>query len=54
MAEEIIITGDLNIQLDYCTNFNVHQLSGKLDAHYLIQQGHTLDVVITYDVSCII
>jgi hypothetical protein len=62
VPEEIIITGDLNFQLDDPTNINVRRFSGQLDAHGLIQHvtgathtgGHTLDVVITRDVSCII
>ena len=57
-----IITGDLNFQLDDPTNINVRRFSGQLDAHGLIQHvtgathtgGHTLDVVITRDISCII
>ena len=59
---EIIITGDLNFQLDDPTNINVRRFSGQLDSHVLIQHvpgathtgGHTLDVVITRGVSCIV
>ena len=62
IVHEIIISGDLNFQLDDPTNINVRWFSGQRDAHGLIQHvtgathtgGHTLDVVITRDVSCII
>ena len=62
MPEEITITGDLNFQLDDSTNINIRRFSGQLDSHGLLHHvtgathtgGHTLDVVITQDASCII
>jgi exonuclease III len=62
LPQEIIITGDLNFHLDDVEDASVHRFTGQLDAHGLKQHvtgathihGHTLDVVITREISSII
>jgi len=60
--KQLIITGDLNYQLDKPDSTDVHQFSGLLESHGLAQnvraatciQGHTLDLVITREDSSIL
>ncbi|KAK2144742.1 hypothetical protein LSH36_734g01020 [Paralvinella palmiformis] len=60
--QQLIITSDLNFHLDKPDSPDVHQFSGLLESHGLVQdvraathiQGHTLDVVITREDSSIL
>jgi len=60
--QQLFITGDLNFDLDKPDSTDVHEFSGLLESHGLVQhvraathiQGHTLDVVITREDSSIL
>ncbi|KAK2141457.1 hypothetical protein LSH36_1095g00036 [Paralvinella palmiformis] len=60
--QQLIITGDLNFHHDKPDSPDVHQFSGLLESHGLVQhvraathiQGHTLDVLITRKDSSIL
>ena len=59
---DIIITGDLNFHLDNVNDTDAGRFNGTLEAHGLVQhvvgpthkKGHTLDVVITRDISSLL
>ena len=62
ITNDVIITGDLNFHLDNVNDADAVRFNGTLDAHGLVQhvvgpthkKGHTLDVVITRDISSLL
>ena len=62
ITNDIIITGDLNFHLDNVHDSDAVRFNGTLEAHGLVQhvvgpthkKGHTLDVVITWDISSLL
>ena len=59
ITNDVIITCDLNFHLDNVNDADAVRFTGTLEAHGLVQHvvgpaqknGHTLDVVITWDIS---
>ena len=59
ITNDVIITGDLNFHLDNVNDADAVHFNGTLEAHGFVQhvvgpthkKGHTLDVVITWDIS---
>ena len=62
ITNDVIITGDLNFHLDNINDADAVHFNGTLEAHGLVQhvvgpthkKGHTLDVVITWDISSLL
>ena len=62
ITNDVIITGDLNFHLDNVNDADAVRFNGTLEAHALVQhvvgpthkKGHTLDVVITRDISSLL
>ena len=62
ITNDVIITGDLNFHLDNANDADAVRFNGTLEAHGLVQhvvgpthkKGHTLDVVITRDISSLL
>ena len=62
ITNDVIITGDLNFYLDNVNDADAVRFNGTLEAHGLVQhvvgpthkKGHTLDVVITRDISSLL
>ena len=62
ITNNVIITGDLNFHLDNVNDADAVRFNGTLEAHGLVQhvvgpthkKGHTLDVVITQDISSLL
>ena len=62
ITKDVIITGDLNVHLDNVHDADALRFNGTLEAHGLVQhvvgpthkKGHTLDVVITWDISSLL
>ena len=58
----VIITGDLNFHLDNVNDADAVRFNGTLETHGLVQhvvgpthkKGHTLDVVITWNISSLL
>ena len=60
ITNDVIITGDLNFHLDNVNDVDAVRFNGTLEAHGLVKlgptdnKGHTLDVVITRDISSLL
>ena len=62
ITNDVIITGDFNFHLDNVNDADAVRFNGTLEAHGLVQhvvgpthkKGHTLDVVITRDISSLL
>ena len=62
ITNNVIITDDLNFHLDNVNDADAMRFNGTLEAHGLVQhvvgpthkKGHTLDVVITRDISSLL
>ena len=62
ITNDVIITGDLNFHLDNVNDADAVRFNSTLEAHGLVQHvvgpthknGHTLDVVITRDISSLL
>ena len=62
ITNDVIITGDLNFHLDNVNDADAVHFNGTLEAYGLVQhvvgpthkKGHTLDVVITRDISSLL
>ena len=62
ITNDVIITGDLNFHLDNLNDADAVRFNGTLEADGLVQhvvgpthkKGHTLDIVITWDISSLL